>query len=259
MDGGAGGGEASAPLVLLRLAWTIQGLGVGPSFSRCRSPCARSFIWASMQGSNPRAGGMMVYIVYCSERFLRGTRAFKKLPEPPVMFRGRKEQAPPPISNHQRSRCPARITLRVPCWSRGGARLVADPRVRGGEEPPRVLARNFTAAPPHSSNGEGYQAVGGGGSSKRCRAQRQAYCPPAKGIPPPPHPHLTFGAQGRSSGPRCEARWRLQFPRRRRRSGASFPGRTSASVADDEGREALSAGLSSVRGCWRPRGALQLF
>ncbi|KAJ1185950.1 hypothetical protein NDU88_002736 [Pleurodeles waltl] len=98
----------------------------------------------------------------------------KKLPEPPVMFRGRREQAPPPIPIRRRSRRP-----------RGGGHALQPVHGPGGGEPPRVPVRNFTAAPLRASNGKSYQAVGGGrGSSpKRCRAQRRACCPPAKGSP----------------------------------------------------------------------------
>ncbi|KAJ1139198.1 hypothetical protein NDU88_005573 [Pleurodeles waltl] len=144
---------------------------------------------------------MMVYIVYCSERFLRGPRSFKKLPEPPVMFRGRKEQAPPAdLEPPALQMCCADFSACPPLVEGRGARLVAAPRAGGGE-PPRVLARNFTAAPPHASNGEGYQAVGGeGGSPKRCRAQRRAYCPPAKGSPRRRTPTSPSGLRDRVPG-----------------------------------------------------------
>ncbi|KAJ1115787.1 hypothetical protein NDU88_004009 [Pleurodeles waltl] len=211
-----GGGEARAPLVSLQSAWTIQGLGVGPSFSRCRSPCARSFIWASMQGSNPCAGGMMVYIVYCSERFLRGPRAFKKLPEPPVMFRGRKEQAPPAdLEPPALQMCCADFSACPPLVEGRGARLVADPRAGGGNHQESSPA---TSPPLRPTPAMGRLSSGRGG-----RGAAQSGAGPSGGPtahpprdPPPSHPHLTFGAQGRSSGPRYEAKWRPQFPRRRR-------------------------------------------
>ncbi|KAJ1181412.1 hypothetical protein NDU88_006619 [Pleurodeles waltl] len=119
------------------------------------------------------------------------------------MFRGRKEQAP------RRSRSAGapdvlRGFLCVSPLGRGEGGTPCSRSVGRGGEPPRVLARNFTAAPPHVSNGEGYQAVGGEGSSpKRCRAQRRAYCPPAKGSPrrrtPTSHSGLRDGAPGLST------------------------------------------------------------
>ncbi|KAJ1088011.1 hypothetical protein NDU88_001170 [Pleurodeles waltl] len=88
------------------------------------------------------------------------------------MFRGRREQAPPLIPIRRRSRRP-----------RGGGHASQPVRGLGGRgEPPRVPVRHFTAAPPRASNGKSYQAVGGS-SPKRCRAQRRACCPPAKGSP----------------------------------------------------------------------------
>ncbi|KAJ1191545.1 hypothetical protein NDU88_000861 [Pleurodeles waltl] len=97
----------------------------------------------------------------------------KKLPEPPVMFRGRREQAPPPIPIRRRPRRP-----------RGGGHASQPVHGPGGgttKSPRPQLHRR--SAPGQQwkklSSGRG----GRGSSPKRCRAQRRACCPPAKGSP----------------------------------------------------------------------------
>ncbi|KAJ1127232.1 hypothetical protein NDU88_005635 [Pleurodeles waltl] len=160
----------------------------------------------------------------------------KKLPEPPVMFRGRREQASPPIPIRRRSRRP-----------KGGGHAPQPVHGLGGgnhQESPSATSPPLRPGQQWKS----YQAVGGEGEQpKAVQGPAAGLLPSRQGIPSPLHPHLTFGAQGRSSGPRYEARWRPQFPRRSRRSGTSFLGRTNTSVTVDGGREVLRAGPTPVR------------
>ncbi|KAJ1092355.1 hypothetical protein NDU88_005466 [Pleurodeles waltl] len=80
-----------------------------------------------------------------------------------------------------------------------GARLVADPRARGGDHQESSPA---TPPPlrPTPRQQRGGLSNGRGGSPKRCRAQRRIYCPPAKGSPCRRTPTSPSGLRDRAPG-----------------------------------------------------------